>query len=268
VDLRAYLDRIGYGQAVRTDFETLRGVMRAHGRSIPYENLDVLLGRRIGTDPRAAYEKLVTRQRGGWCYEMNGTLGLALQEIGFDVTRLCADGSTPASHLVLAVELEGKRYIVDAGFVDGPPEPYLVSDGELRQDGFEFRIERFADGRWRLYNHRFGMAPGFIAGGPNESAMSERCVLLQTEPQSPFVQNAIVARRTADGVTSLIGRVLRSVRPDSVDKQLIDSADQYVATLEDRFSLKLPGVASLWPSICARHEQVMAEQAARRQDRG
>jgi N-hydroxyarylamine O-acetyltransferase len=268
MDLQAYLARIGYDRPARADMETLRGVLRAHGRTIPYETLDVLLGRPLTTDPEAAAAKLVTRRRGGWCYEMNGVLGLALQAIGFQVSRLCGEGTGPGSHLVVTVDLEGRRYVTDAGIPDGPPEPYPLVAGEFEQDGFSFRVERLADGRWQLHNHRFGMVPGFVVGAADEAVMAERCTILQTSPNSPFVQNAVVARRIDGGVLTLIGRVLRTIRPDGVHKVRIHGADEYVETLEKSFGLVLPEAATLWPAICARHEEIEREKELRRAARG
>jgi N-hydroxyarylamine O-acetyltransferase len=264
MDLQAYLARIEYDGSPRADLETLRGVLRAHGRTIPYENLDVLLGRRLTTDPEAAYTKLVTRRRGGWCYEMNGVLGLALQAIGFPVTRLRGDGTGAGSHLVVTVDLDGQRYVTDVGFGDGPPEPYPLVEGEFRQDGFTYRVERQADGRWYLHNHRLGMVPGVTLDGPDEAALAEQCAFLQSSPTSPFVQNAVVTRRGPGCVLTMLGRVLRTIRPDGAEKVLLHSADEYVATLEKSFGLALPEAAALWPAICARHEQIQREKEQRR----
>src|SRR5690349_13822179 len=88
MQLSAYLDRIGYGGPVRADLATLKALHRAHLLTIPYENLDVQLGRRVTTDPADAYDKIVRRGRGGWCYEMNGLFAWALGEIGFSVIRM------------------------------------------------------------------------------------------------------------------------------------------------------------------------------------
>jgi len=68
VELAAYLERIGYAGPARPDLATLRAVHRAHLQAIPYENLDVQLGRPVSIDPAAAYDKIVRRRRGGWCY--------------------------------------------------------------------------------------------------------------------------------------------------------------------------------------------------------
>jgi hypothetical protein len=46
-DLASYFDRIGYTGPRRPDLPTLRGVVAAHATSIPFENIDVLLGRGV-----------------------------------------------------------------------------------------------------------------------------------------------------------------------------------------------------------------------------
>lgn len=74
MDLRSYLDRIGFAGEAHADLETLRRLHRGHVETIPYENLDVQFGVPVDRTPEAAFEKLVYRKRGGWCYEMNGLL--------------------------------------------------------------------------------------------------------------------------------------------------------------------------------------------------
>ena len=61
---------------------------RAHLLAIPYENLDIHLGRRVTLDPDATFDKLVDDRRGGWCFEMNGLLGRVLETLGFEVRYL------------------------------------------------------------------------------------------------------------------------------------------------------------------------------------
>ncbi len=64
----------------------------AHLRAIPYENLDVQLGRPVTIGRDAVLDKVIGRGRGGWCYEMNGVLGWALEQLGFKITRLAGGG--------------------------------------------------------------------------------------------------------------------------------------------------------------------------------
>jgi N-hydroxyarylamine O-acetyltransferase len=268
MNLLTYLHRIGYVGPLVANFDTLRALHRAHVMAIPYENFDVQLKRPITTDPHAAFAKLVERERGGWCYEMNGVFGLVLKQLGFDVVRHSADGSSAHSHLYLTVNLERVTYICDVGFSDGPIEPYPLIEGPFTQDGFEFRIENEASGRWRMHNHRLGAAPSFLAGLPDdvgmEVAMSDRCQWLQSAPESLFVKHALVFRRTREGISSLIDRTLRTITPNEAKRVVIESADEYVATLKTRFALDLPEAATLWPAICVRHEDYLRESAARR----
>ncbi|MGB1778531.1 MAG: arylamine N-acetyltransferase family protein, partial [Longimicrobiales bacterium] len=87
MDLHSYLDRIGFVGTARPDLDTLKAVHHRHLLGVTYENLSVQLGERVGLDPAESYVKIVEGGRGGWCYEMNGLLAWALEEIGFDVMR-------------------------------------------------------------------------------------------------------------------------------------------------------------------------------------
>ena len=110
MDIDAYLARIDLSWPLPPTLETLTVVHRAHLRAIPYENLDVQLGRPVTIERPAIFEKIVSRHRGGWCYEMNGLLGWALGELGFRVTRVAGAVMREAmvdafigNHLVLKV---------------------------------------------------------------------------------------------------------------------------------------------------------------------
>lgn len=261
MDLSAYLTRIGYSDDVRPDLATLRALHSAHLRAIPYENLDVQLGRPLTTSPEAAYRKIVEQGRGGWCYEMNGLFGWALTQAGFQVTRLAARGGEPASHLVLRVDLD-EPWIADVGYSDGPHAPFRPVLGPFEDRGMAFEIAAF-EGGFRLNNHRFGMSKFYECGGPDEAAMADRCLWLQTAPESPFVLNAVLSRHTEAGYVTLVGRVLREIAPEGVvSTNLVADAAEYVTTLKARFGLDVPEAADLWPRICARHEVVMQERAA------
>ncbi|HYE45930.1 MAG TPA: arylamine N-acetyltransferase, partial [Caulobacter sp.] len=256
---------------VAPDLETLRAVHRAHHFAIPYENLDVQLKRPVATDPGAAFDKIVTRRRGGWCYEMNGLLGWALSEIGFKVTRMMAgvrreqDGDLAVgNHLILRVDLDDGPWMADVGFGDGPVDPYPIRPGPVNAGLFAYGLETLDDGWWRLRNHPAGGAPSFdfqIAPA-DEAALSARCDWLQSAPESGFVQNAVVQRHRPDRLLMLRGRSLRTLAPGIDQTRLIADADDYVATLRTDFDLDIPEAASLWPAILARHEALFGPEPA------
>ena len=263
MNIDAYLHRIGLSQRPPPTLEGLRAVHRAHLLTVPYENLDVQLGRPVTVAVRAAYAKIVEGRRGGWCYEMNGLLGWALEELGFNVRRATgavmreANGdSSNGNHLVLSVELPEGRYLADVGFGDGPLDPIRLIPGEFDSHGFVFRLSQVDDTWWRLHNHPGGGAPSFdFAMEPaDESLFAERCHFLQTAEQSVFVQNVVCQRYTASGLTILRGRVLLKISGGQISKTEIGSDDQFVSVLENNFDLNIPEAASLWPKILARHE--------------
>ena len=261
--LAAYLDRIGIGQAPKPDLAGLTALHRAHLLAIPYENLDVQLGVAVSLAPEDIFHKLVTRKRGGWCYEMNGLMGWALDELGFGVTR--ATGAVmrvmrgPASdgnHLVLKVELEEGCFLADVGFGDGSLDPIRVEVGPFESNGFNFALSRVDEAWWRLHNHPHGSAPSFDfnLAPADETQLRGQCHWLQTSPESPFVQNAVCQRHTDKGLAVMRGRVLRTIGQDSVCDTLIECASDYVEVLRGVFGLDLPETHQLWPAICARHD--------------
>jgi len=269
MNLDAYLERIAYDGPLRTDLATLLALHHAHLRAIPYEDLDVQLGRPVTIERPAIFEKIVTRRRGGWCYEMNGLFGWALAELGFKITR-CAGAVLRAergdeaagNHLVLKVELEEGTYLADVGFGDGPFDPVRVVPGPFVSQGFEFVLTREEDGWWRLHNRKSRDAASFDFDltPADENHLAERCFWLQTSPESPFVQNAVLQRHVAGGLWMMRGRVLRHVTPQEQKDYLVESAPEYVGVLGEVFDLKLPEAAELWPKICARHDAILAER--------
>ncbi|MEI9948420.1 MAG: arylamine N-acetyltransferase [Pseudomonadota bacterium] len=123
MNLAAYFQRIGYRGRYQPDLALLSALTAAHTRSIPFENLDVLLGRPISLEPDALFQKLVIDQRGGYCFEQNGLFLEVLRELGFQVAPLSArvrlqrprDFTPPRTHVFLRVELDGESWLTDVG---------------------------------------------------------------------------------------------------------------------------------------------------------
>lgn len=260
MQLSAYFDRIGYSGPTTPDFTTLEAVMRAHIAAIPFENLDVQLGRPLDTALEPIFDKLVTRRRGGWCYENNGLLGWALGEMGFDVTRIAAGvmrhvlGDTVGNHLTLLVNLD-RLWLVDAGFGGTQAAPLPLEAGTHSHAPFTVGLSE--EGGWWRFAERFArndpFSFDFHAEPADEALLAARCQLLQTNPESPFVQNLVVQRRQGKRHLTLRGRVLIERDASGEHKTLLNSADEFVTTLRERFGLDLPEAAGLWDQVCARH---------------
>src|SRR2546422_9120029 len=152
VDIAAYLRRIGYTGPIVPTLETLREIHRAHLLAVPFENLDIPLGRPIVCDEDTFVRKIVERRRGGFCYEMNGAFAALLRAIGFRVTLLSArvpqpDGSDGPEfdHLTLRVDIE-EPWLADVGFGDSFMEPLRLKTGiEQEQEARRVHIVDFVE---------------------------------------------------------------------------------------------------------------------------
>ncbi|MDO3649129.1 arylamine N-acetyltransferase family protein [Nocardia mangyaensis] len=155
LDLDAYLARIGYTGPRAATVETLRALVRGHTTTIPFENLEIILGRGIALDLESLQDKLIRRRRGGYCFENVAVFAAALERFGFGVTGLSGrvtygvlDAGTlrPATHALLRVTVPGddRVWICDVGFGFGPLEPFELLDGrgEFGLGDWRYRLER------------------------------------------------------------------------------------------------------------------------------
>ena len=261
-DLDRYLERIGYSGPFAVDAATLRVLHRDHLRAIPYENLDVQLGRPLTLDIERIYDKIVTRRRGGWCYEMNGLLAWALRTAGFSLTEIAAGvmreergDEAFGNHLALIVHLE-RDYLADVGFGDGLLEAVALEEADIEQGPLKFRLER-RDAEWRFLNHPEGGARSFdFSQTPADRALlARKCQWLQSAPESPFVLNAVCQIHTSGGLAMLRGRSLKTITRAGVTQRILSDAADYSRTLSSVFKLDIPEGEQLWSRILARDEE-------------
>jgi arylamine N-acetyltransferase len=254
VDVAAYFDRIGYHGPADATVETVRALVAAHNRSIPFENLDPLLGIPVADLSAAALtDKLVHRRRGGYCYEHNGLMGYVLNQLGFGVERLAGrvvwlnpDGPLPAqTHHVLSVtvpDVDGPL-LVDVGFggqtltspirlVAGPVqetrhEPYRITE---RGDGYQ--LEAQVRGEWQpLYM--------FTTRPQPRIDLEVGSWYVSTHPDSFFVTGLTVALVTDEARYNMRGRNLAIHRAGESEKIRFDTAADVLDALTDRFGINI-----------------------------
>ncbi|HME77601.1 MAG TPA: arylamine N-acetyltransferase [Mycobacterium sp.] len=207
LDLDGYFERIDYHGAAEPTLDVLQDLITAHTRTIPFENLDPLLGEPIDDlSPEALTDKLVRRLRGGYCYEQNGLMGYVLEELGFGVRRfgarvvwtLAPDAPIGSqTHTLLAVTLPGGQqpYLVDVGF-----------GGQTPTSPIDLKV-----GSWYVSTH----------------------------PSSHFVTSLMASLVTADGRCNLSGRNLAIHHRGGTEKIRLDDASAVVDTLTDRFGINV-----------------------------
>lgn len=253
-----YLSRVRYAGPVSPDAQTLFALQRAHLLSIPFENLDISLGRPIRLESDALFNKLVTGKRGGFCYEMNGLFANMLETLGFQVIRMNArgvddDGSygPEFDHLVLKVFCldDPAPWLADVGWGNGPFEPLrLLDDGLQRQAGRTFQIQTRGEyqilaeqaddgGRW-IDHYAFTQQPHVLQD------FYGCCLYHQTSPNSTFTQKRICSMFLEDGHITLSdspgkGRRLITTRDGIREERPIGSEGEFRQVLQDVFSVNL-----------------------------
>lgn len=251
LDLGAYLARIGLHEPPAPTAEGLFAVHRAHALTIPFENLDILLGRGIRLDLASLQAKLVAGRRGGYCFEQNALLQHALVALGFDVTPLAArvrvggrvDG--PRTHMLLSVRADGVDWLADAGFgAGGLLEPLPIAPGSgARQGAWEYRVVE--DGRERVLESRTAAGWGALYGFTLEPQLPSDYVVgnhyTSTHPDSSFTRTLTAQRIGFDAQWVLRGETLTERRADlAAVETRVDGPDDLLAVLAGRFGLDFP----------------------------
>ncbi|HEY7201648.1 MAG TPA: arylamine N-acetyltransferase [Candidatus Dormibacteraeota bacterium] len=255
IDVAAYTRRIGHEGPLEPTAATLRALQLAHLRAVPFENLDIHLGRPIVLDMDALLRKVVGERRGGFCYELNGTFAELLRALGFSVSMLAAEVANgeggygpPFDHMTLEVTCPGDPtpWLADVGFGDSFLEPLrLVAGEEQGQDGWVYRIDE--DGGLRVLarrqepdgpdrpQYRFRRQPHRLAD------YEEMCRYQQTSPDSHFTQGRICSLATPDGrITLGQDRLVVTRRGERTERPVVDD-DEYRALLRDRFGIDVTG---------------------------
>jgi len=204
-DIDAYLRRIGAGGPLKPGApETLSALHEAHCAAVPFENLDILLGKPISLELDALQAKIVGGRRGGYCFEQNTLFRAALESLGYGVSSLAARALggvviRPRTHMLLLVDQPGGHLVADVGFGGhGPARPVPLAEGvetrtgfvghRLRREGPLWVLQADLAGAWEdLY--AFTLEPQH----PVDFVMANH--FTSTHPRSPLVLN-LTAQRT------------------------------------------------------------------------
>jgi N-hydroxyarylamine O-acetyltransferase len=226
VNVDAYLARIGFRGSRRPSLATLERLQRAHMLTVPFENLDIHLGRRLVLDREANFEKIVDRRRGGWCFELNGLFAWLLEQLGFEVTLLGSRVhgtdwvSEDLAHLLLLIHLD-EPVIADVGFGAGQ----------------EFAPRRLAELPDRVISHLDGLSVEFSTEPRALTDFQEMCDRLQTSPDSGFVRTRVAHIAVPDGRLSLRELTLVEQVGGERRERELSGEEERQAVLRDRFGI-------------------------------
>jgi N-hydroxyarylamine O-acetyltransferase len=248
MNIDAYLQRLNYNGPHARHVDTLRALHQAYLLAVPFENLDIHLGRPIVLDEAALYDKIVRQRRGGFCYELNGLFAALLRELGFEV-KLLSGGvmvngkfGPEFDHMTLLVQLE-ERWLADVGFGDSFREPLRLDEpNEQVQHGVAYRL-RHSGELWmmlrRLPNqdwepqYRFTLQPHRLAG------FASMCRYHQTSPASHFTRKQICSRATPEGRVTLSDMRLIISTNSQRQEIMLRNQEEYTHALWEHFGIDL-----------------------------
>jgi N-hydroxyarylamine O-acetyltransferase len=219
ITIESYLQRIAYTGSLTPTLFNLNHLHLAHLQSVPFENLDITLGRHIVLELPAILDKIVNQNRGGFCYELNSAFAWLLREIGFKVKLLSArtyDGNTlnpEFDHLLLLVSTD-QPVIADVGFGDSFLLPITPGDPVCFQLDRYYRLlnneekwllqQRYGAGDWTS-QYIFDMKPHPL------HHFNSMCEFQQTSKSSVFTRKTVCSRATKQGrITYANGRYIQS----------------------------------------------------------
>jgi N-hydroxyarylamine O-acetyltransferase len=246
----AYLDRIGAGRPDVVDAAALRVLHRAHQLTVPFENLSIHLSERISLDEDKLLDKVVTRWRGGFCYELNGAFALLLRALGADVVMVAArvhgpDGfGPPFDHLALLVHPAGGPgpCLADVGFGSHTVYPLLLGSRQEQDDpAGAFRLADAEDGDVDVLK---GSEPQYRIETRARSLADfvPTCWYQQTSPDSHFTRSSICSRLTAEGRISISGRTLIRTTGGVRSEEELPDDGAVLAAYRDHFGIVLDRV--------------------------
>ena len=254
MDVDAYLRRIAYDGPRHPSPEALRNLHRQHLFAVPFENLDIPLGTPICLDLDSIHNKVVTRRRGGFCYELNGLFGALLTTLGFCVEMLSArvrreDGGfgPEFDHMLLKVQLDDS-WLADVGFGDSFVNPIILREGAADEvNAHRYVVRRMGDDWQLLRDDEQGQVPlyAFHDVAHRFSEYQEMCSFHQTSPESHFTRSWICSRATPEGRITLANMRLIVTREGSREELLLSTETDVRRCLEEAFGVEFGPSVSL-----------------------
>ena len=250
--LDLYFERIGYSGSPRVDLQTLRDLHLLHLQNIPYENIDVFCRRGVKLDRETLTRKILTRRRGGYCFEQNGLFAMALAELGFrshpNMARVHRNRPEPGgrTHHINVVALEGHTWLCDVGFGgSGFREPLMIQAGveveqlgeiyRLREsDEHGFYLEKKMGGEWQPF-YTFRIEPALAID------LHMANFYTANSPDHVFLDAVLGTRMTRAGRVTLSNHTFKifDLIRGTLEQIVVADFEDYLASLQEHLGVEL-----------------------------
>lgn len=224
-------------------FEKLAEVLEKTAQNIPFENLSIIENKIRKITKENLMYKIVDRNEGGLCYELNSLFYFYLIENGFNA--VITDGvvynqaaeeylQIGRTHVTVLLNHEEQTYLIDTGFGGNLPlKPVPLSGETISSYNGEFRIKKV--------NHEYGdyclemklkhkdtdWKIGYVFDSQkpidDEANLNAIQTIITEHPKSPFNKHPLVTRLTHNGNITLTDTTFTQWADGVVSKENIDN---------------------------------------------
>lgn len=246
--LQKYLDRVKFIGEPRLDLNGIAKLMQCQLFTVPFEDLDVQAGKPISLNGNDIFNKLVTSNRGGYCYEVNGLFSLVLQELGIPFILVAArpmvnPAENAKTHMGIVATIENEQYLIDLGFGgNGIRQPMRLSDiGKVVEQGPEsFSFEKSEEDEYLLkgvINEEWKNLYSFSLSPQRWIDYKPANYYNSTHPESFFVQNTVVVLQNQLGKKILFRDSFKSIENGKTTGYTVEE-DKFKQVLESEFGIR------------------------------
>lgn len=236
---QAFRNRLGLPAGSTISFEQLDDLLERTASVFPFENFRVLTGKTKSITKENLMEKMLARNEGGLCYELNPLLYHFLQENQLNVKLVRGMvydhhnngySRTGRTHTAILLDHESRQYLIDTGFGGNLPLKPVPLNGEvISSRNGEFRAAEVSEfsGEYMLEMNLSGKDTDWKKGyvfDPREMKESEldemQDVICHSE-FSPFNKNPLAVKITDSGTVTLTGTSITRTENGRVEKTAI-----------------------------------------------
>lgn len=247
---KEYLERINYSGSLSPTLHTLKNLQSLHLLNIPFENLDIHYNNTITLNLNHIFHKMVTKSRGGFCFELNGLFYKLLKSIGFDVYMIAGgvfkkddEYHNEFGHLSLIATIDGIKYLTDVGFGRFSFTPLKIELNKIQNDTHgKFIFDQYNEEYLRINNVVDGeKVPGFIFKDQPRvlKDFEKMCTFHQTNKESHFTQKKIISIPTMDGRITLSSEELIIHKNGSTSNLKVKDDQDFEDHLWNYFKIKM-----------------------------
>jgi len=248
-DLQQYLKRINFQGEIKLNLEGIKKLMQSQIFSVPFENIDVQAGKAISLLGDDIVTQIVTKNRGGYCYQINGIFSLMLQEIGLPhyyiaVRPLVNPAPNTKTHLAIIATIENEEYLIDLGFGGNSiREPLKLSEigTEIQHGSDTFTLVKTEEDEYLLQiqtGQEWTNLYSFDLTPQRWIDFKPANYFNYSHPESVFTQKLIVVLQNPLGKKILSKNSLKSV-VNGIAEIITFEDDQLDTILETEFNLKV-----------------------------